>query len=92
MCVIKHELKIPPPYAMVPPHLPHPYCNVHAKEGTRELALRPRAGRATWNVEAAWGRGGVVRLASVSRGGRVELSWAGMEVARDPHRNNQQQS
>jgi hypothetical protein len=25
-----------------------------------------------------------VRLASVSRGDRVELSWAGMEVARDP--------
>lgn len=88
LCVkIKHELKIPPPYAQDHPTCPTPMALFMRRD--QEL-MRPRAGRATWDVEKPGGRGGVVRLASV-QGWLVDLGWeSGMDVG-DPS-NKQQQS
>lgn len=49
LCVIKHELKIPPPYAHGHPTCPTPIA-MFMRKGPG-ASMRPRAGRATWDVE-----------------------------------------
>lgn len=63
MCVIKHELKIPPPYAMAtPPGPPLLQCSC---ERDQELACDSVLGAGHMDVEQPGVRVGVVRLASV---------------------------